>query len=184
MDCRKCGDDLTAFIDGEIAGSAAERMKQHLENCSPCRDEFKELKDSAALVESHSGALELDPEIWNNLRARIAEMPAPGDSSGLFRFLVVNRWTTAAATLAATVILSLGLWIYVQYQASEREFQLFVKEYIQTRSAAEQVHSLQLLEAAEKNPFNLEGTGLITTENPFADPRTPEITNPFRSEER
>jgi hypothetical protein len=183
MDCRQCNDDLTAYIDGELAESVAEQMRHHLEKCPPCRAEFVDLKDSATFVVAHAQVLEPVPEIWNNLRSRIAEMPAPNGSFGFFRLLVVNRWAAAAATLAATIVLSLGLWGYMQYQQSQSEIEAYMSNYVQRRNISEQLHTLQLIEA-EHGQSAVETTGLGTMENPFAQMRPISFNNPFRSEER
>ena len=183
MDCRQCNEDLTAFIDGELGGAGAEQMKLHLDKCPPCRAEFQELQGSAAFVEVNSRTLEPVPEIWNNLRSRIAEMPTSAGSHGFFRFLVMNRWAPATATLAATAVLALGLWGYLQSQASRAEFEAYMSEYIQTRMADEAVHSNQVAEA-ERNPWKADLIDAAFRENPFAQGRPAAIENPFQTEER
>jgi hypothetical protein len=121
--------------------------------------------------------------MWNNLRARISEMPSPTGPPGFFRFLVLNRWTAAAATVAATVVLALGLWGYLQHQQSERELQSYMSEYIEMRNITERLHSLDRVEAAPGTP---EPSVLraVYDENPFAASRSVSFDNPFRSEER
>ncbi|MBZ5500274.1 MAG: zf-HC2 domain-containing protein [Acidobacteriia bacterium] len=183
MDCRQCNDDLTAYIDGELADSTADEMSRHLEKCRPCHDEYQDLRDSAVFVVSHTQELEPVPEIWNNLRSRIAEMPAPADAFGFFRFLVVNRWAAATATLAATLILALGLWGYMQYQQSQNELETYMNDYIQMRTITERLHTLQLMEA-DNTPPSVETAAPGSVENPFADIRPVSYSNPFRSEER
>ena len=184
MDCRQCNEDLTAFIDGELGGSGAEKMQQHLDKCPPCRVEFRELKDSAVFVEANSCTLEPVPEIWNNLRSRIAEMPSPSGSSGFFRFLVINRWSTAAATLAATVLLAMGLWWgYLYRQPSRAALEAYMNEYIQGRMADESAHSAQIAEA-DRNPWRADLVQAAYHGNPFASDRPEAIQNPFQTEAR
>jgi hypothetical protein len=183
MDCRKCNEDMTAYLDGELDGSTAEKMSVHLDRCPPCRDEYRGLQDSAAFVAAHSGQIDPAPELWNNLRVRIAEMPPPSSTGGIFRFLVVNRWAAALATLAATAVLAVGLWSYVQYQTSQSELKGSFQLYFQTRKVAERLHHRQLVDA-EKEAFQEEFAGPKILENPFADIRPVSLVNPFRSEQR
>ncbi len=180
MDCPECCDNLTAYLDGELAEALVERMKRHLEECAPCRVEFRELRESSDFVARNVRALEPVPEIWNNLRARIAEMPAPGGSFGFFRILVLNRWKAAAATLAATVILALGLWGFLQYQQSQRELASYMSEYLQKRAIQESMHALRM-NGENNNPSPvLKGY----PDNPFMSIKAVSFDNPFRSEDR
>lgn len=120
MDCQQCSNELTAFIDGELAGPDADRIREHLKKCEPCRDQRDEIVNSATFVAEHTIELEPVPEIWNNLRARIAELPPPTESGGFFRFLAITRWPAMIATMAATIVLALGLWGYYRHAQSQR----------------------------------------------------------------
>jgi len=183
MDCRLCNDELTAYIDGELSSSAAAEMRKHLEKCPPCHEELQALREAAAFVESHAREVEPVPEIWNNLRARIAEMPAPTGPSGFFQFLVVNRWAAAVATLASTVVLALGLWGYMERQASQRVFESYMNDYLLMRAVTERLHAVQIRQA--KHLLSEGGiTRWMPSENPFMDGRRVSLANPFVSEER
>ncbi len=183
MDCQRCLDDMTAFMDGELAGSAAEEMRDHLKKCPPCQAEYRDLKDSTAMVVEHVGELEPVPEIWNNLRNRIAEMPPPSRSLSPFHFLVVNRWAAAVTTVAATMALALGTWSYVQHQQAQSDLESSLSGYVRIRTITERYHSRQLT-AADKPSFNMNYFGPNDMRNPFADIRPVSLTNPFKPEER
>ena len=183
MDCRLCSDELTAYLDGEISGTAAEQIRRHLEECPPCQDELQALRGAAAFVESHAREVDPVPEIWNNLRARIAAMPPPASRSGFFQFLVVNRWAAMAATLTSTVILALGLWGYLAHQSSRKALESYMSDYIAMRAVTERLHAV---EARQWRHLKSEG-GVARTpfpENPFVDHRPVSLANPFVSEER
>ena len=183
MDCRLCSDDLTAYLDGELSSSAAEQIRQHLGKCPRCLDDFQALRGAAAFVESHAREVEPVQEIWNNLRARIAEMPAPDGPSGFFQFLVVNRWAAAAATLTSTVVLALGLWGYMERQASQRAFESYMNDYLLMRTVTERLHAVQIRQA--KHMLSEGGvTRSSFSENPFFEGRPVSLANPFVSEER
>jgi hypothetical protein len=183
MECRLCSDELTAYIDGELSSSSAEKIREHLEKCPPCHEELQALREAAAFVESHAREVEPVPEIWNNLRARIAEMPAPAGPPGFFQFLVVNRWAAAAATLASTAILALGLWGYMERQASQRAFESYMNDYLLMRTVTERLHAVQIRQT--KHMMAEGGVArLMLSENPFVEGRSFSLANPFISEER
>ncbi len=183
MDCRDCSSELTAYIDGELGVDAAEKMKVHLEKCRPCHDEFLGLRDATAFVETNAPELEPVPEIWNNLRSRIAEMPPPGKASGFFHILTWNGWITVAATVAASAVLAIGLWGYWQHLEAERTLLSYMNDYIEKRAITERFHRLQLTQLRRNGySFGLLGPGTI--ENPFSAERPASIENPFRMEER
>lgn len=183
MDCRQCSDDLTAYMDGELAESAAQQLKQHLEHCELCRAEYEELRDTATFVSEHAADLEPVPEIWNNLRSRIAELPAPAGSFGVFRFLAMNRWAGMLSTVAATAVLALGLWGYERYEQSRSELESYMNEYIQMRAAQERQYELQMIQERDDA---LQGAPEAerAIDNPFADTRPVALTNPFHAEAR
>jgi len=183
MDCRLCSDELTAYLDGELSGAAAERVRRHLEECPPCQDELQALQGAAAFVESHARKVEPVPEIWNNLRARIAAMPPPAGRPGFFQFLVVNRWAAMAATLASTAVLALGLWGYLAHQASQKAIESYMNDYILMRSVTDRLYAVEMrqwrhLRSEEGVPWT------PVSENPFVDQRPVSLANPFVSEER
>jgi hypothetical protein len=184
MDCHKCNDDLTAFLDGEIAGLQRDEMESHLEKCPPCRQECEDLRGTATLISNYAADLDPAPQIWNNLRVRIMEMPAPVTPPGFFRFLVLNRWATATATMAATVLLALGLWGYMEYRQSQDDLAIYMDDYIQMRNLTERLHSLQVVQSSSSAGFATEALGPEVPENPFAEIRPVSMTNPFRAEER
>jgi len=183
MDCRLCSDELTAYLDGELSAADATRIRQHVEACPPCQDELQALRGAADFVESHVQAVEPVPEIWNNLRARIAAMPAPADRSGFFQFLVVNRWAAMLATLASTAVLALGLWGYLAHQAAQQALESYMNDYILERSVAERLYAVQIRQW--RNLTSVAGVNWVpVSENPFVDQRPVSLANPFVSEER
>ena len=183
MDCRQCNEDMTAYMDGELEGSAAEEMRIHLAKCPPCHGEYRDLRDSTALVVAHARELDPVPEIWNNLRNRIAEMPPPAGSFSIFRFLTVNRWATAITVLAATIALAVGMWDYMQYQQSQSDLEASLNGYVRIRTVAERFHGRQLAKAQNVS-LNMDYFGPKDLKNPFAEPQPVSYTNPFKSEDR
>jgi anti-sigma factor RsiW len=190
MNCRQCSDDLTAYIDGELPDQMAEQIKVHLKECPPCDSEYRDLREAGVFIESHAGDVAPVPELWNNLRSRIAEMPPPTNSSGFFRFLVMNRWVAATATVGATVVLAIGIWSYMRYQDSQQELQSYMNQYLEQRSLMEQIHSQQIRRAnyspatiADREDIIVDNPFAVTG-NPFAGMRPVSLDNPFQTEAR
>jgi hypothetical protein len=180
MDCPKCHDDLTAYLDEELPVAETQEMKLHLEKCAPCREECEGLQSSTSLIAIHVGEIDPAPEIWQQLRSRLQEMPPPTGFFGLFRFLIGYRWVAALGTVAATLLLAAGMWGILQYRRTQRELESYMNDYIRMRNTAEQLHTLRIAQP----PSAIEPMGHHTLENPFAEIRPVSITNPFRAEER
>jgi anti-sigma factor RsiW len=184
MDCRECKGDLTAYLDGELPGAASERVRQHLNHCPPCRTEYEGLQESVSFVASHAPAIEPMPELWNNLRARISELPAAPRSSGLSAYFLMNRWAAAAATLAATVVLAIGLSAYYQHLDRQRkDLEEYRNAYVQMRTMQERDYIELIRETrADVPPIGIRAH--LEAENPFARPPREAPNNPFKVEAR
>lgn len=156
MDCKRCCEDLTAYLDGELAPARAAEIASHVRACAPCGLELKELQEAGEFVRRHAVMLEPRPEIWNNLRARIALRPEAGPARSWLAGWLWNRRLAAAGAAAAVV---LGVWGYVAHRESRRSLERYMMEYIQQRETV---------------------AGAV--ENPFVLP--PEFENPFRPEEQ
>jgi anti-sigma factor RsiW len=183
MDCERCANDLTAYLDGELSGTRSLEVKSHLEICQPCREEYRSLELSARFVETHVRELQVQPKIWNHVQAHISVMEAPAPSPGLFQLLTMNPWWSAAGTVVAAAALVLGLWSYLHNQAVKRDLIQYMTQYIQAREVQEQAHQAQA--------FNLENAGAEAdpvhpeyTDNPFVTANSTPDMNPFRSEDQ
>jgi anti-sigma factor RsiW len=171
MDCQQCSNNLSAHLDGELLSSFEQEVTSHLQGCKKCHHEFRELEASVEFVAMHSRDLELKPDIWNNLRGRIAPMPVPGH---LNRLWGQYRWLTAAAAIAATIVLAIGLWSYV---AEQREIRQYMSDYIAEREREEQVRRTRI-NAVQR--IETEAPAFIELENPFGTTRPVSVENPFR----
>lgn len=63
ISCTECFDQVSRFVESEVSGqSAAAQMpllKQHLDQCRACRDEYEALRD-LRLLEEQDGMPSLD----------------------------------------------------------------------------------------------------------------------------
>ena len=175
MDCRQCSNNLSAYLDGELLSSYEQEVSSHLQGCASCARELREMEAAVQFVETHAHDLELNPELWNNLRTRIAPMPAPlrGGFSGLW---ARNRWLAAAASVAAAIVLAVGLFAYMDY-AEEREIRQYMSDYIREREREDQLTN-SLFNAVQTN--ETDAPEFIELANPFATVRPVSNQNPFR----
>jgi anti-sigma factor RsiW len=173
MDCRQCQDEMTAYLDGELPPATSELVRVHVERCQFCADEFQGLEESSAFIDTRLNALELRPQIWGHVRARISAEPA-GARPGLLGVFLGHRWVVATATLAAVAILALGIWSFRQRQVDQRDLEQYMSDYLQFREQQEQRKQPRLLVPPQDLP---EDSG-----NPFMSIRATMIDNPFRQE--
>jgi predicted anti-sigma-YlaC factor YlaD len=171
MDCRRCTDNLTAFLDGELNPSDSERIRQHVDSCPACAGELRALKEAADFVESHRGDLEPRPESWNLIRARISAE----DSRSPARLFAFSRWGIAAAALAVCVMLGAGYLRYQQVQ--KRDLDSYIAQYLRER-AARSVRAARNARGADTE------IAIPYAHNPFTEIKSILTDNPFRSEDR
>jgi anti-sigma factor RsiW len=172
MDCARCIEELTAFLDGELNPADSERVRSHLDTCASCTDELRSLREAADFVESHQRELELRPGSWNLVRARISAMDSPSP----FRFLAPNRWRIAMASLAIIAALGIG---YIQYhQVQRRSLDKYIAQYMRDRRAQQPARPVF---SDFRAGFKSEDS---RARNPFAEFRTTITDNPFRLEDR
>ncbi len=181
MNCESCSEDLTAYIDGELSETRARDVRAHLDKCGVCRDEHQSLELSARFVETHARELQMRPESWNIVRARISTLQAP--APGLFHLLMSNLWWSTAATALATTVLALGFWGYMRHVESQRDLTHYMSQYIQAREEQEQIHQITPIESDS----SATDAGALHPEyvnNPFVTVKSSADMNPFRSEEQ
>ena len=109
----------------------------------------------------HAATLELRPEMWNNLRARIPVRPELRGYAGWFQGWLGNRRLAALGGLAATAAMVLGLWGYIAHRESQRSLERYMREYVQQRETM---------------------NGRL--DNPFVVSEPTSFENPFRSREQ
>jgi len=173
MDCTRCAEDLTAYLDGELSDADAGQVRSHLAVCPACAGQLAGLREAAGFVKSHPGELEVRPEMWNLVRARISARP---EFPSLFRFLAPGRWRYAMAAVAVAVVFALG---YIHYQQVQRKsLDQYISRYLQERQT-------RMPSPPAFADFRASlGSGDSRAYNPFADLKDNLTDNPFRSEDR
>ncbi len=181
MDCERCTEDISAYMDGELDAGLAQQLESHLAGCRACAQEFQGLKASAVFVESHAPELELRPQVWHNVRARISTAPAPARLEGLLDLILGRRWLAAIATVA--LLVTIGTWGYLRHQESQKQLSRYMAEYIQTREMQEQREHAR----SSQTPITVADAGNDRSEsdnNPFVVVQFSPDENPFKSEDR
>jgi anti-sigma factor RsiW len=182
MDCERCADDLTAFLDGELSPGKSKEMQAHLNSCRHCAEELSSLSDSANFINSRTKEIPLKPEIWNNIRARLSTMDVSTRSAGFSLFWQWHRWWVAATAVATAMGLALGFWGYLRYAESQASLRVYMEEYVAARKAQEQMPRIPAT-LVSGNPSE---AGMISSENsdnPFSEPVAISYNNPFHSED-
>jgi len=105
---------LSAYLDGELAGRAAQWMARHVARCAACAEALEGLRRAQAALRAAPRSAP-PAEAWDRLRERMA---APARADGLpapRRRLLRHRWVPAAAGL----LMALGAAIYLAYDPGQ-----------------------------------------------------------------
>ncbi|MGH9966415.1 MAG: anti-sigma factor family protein [Pyrinomonadaceae bacterium] len=129
MKCDDCLRVIEEYFDGELNTQDELQLREHLDNCSSCSSVLENLRADQAVYAHYDSSIEVSPQLWAGVRARIASHgPAPRVSA-LQRFQVWLGNTFAlpsvsGAVAAALVIFSVGLTIvvmkYISWPAKDR----------------------------------------------------------------
>jgi anti-sigma factor RsiW len=110
--CESIRASLDAWLDGELNQSDAEAIRLHVENCSACKEDRRQLESLDAslrsILESEASRLAFEP-FWRGVRQKIAVQP---------KWYDVMQWLRPAfagprlawAVPAVIVLLLGGLW--------------------------------------------------------------------------
>jgi hypothetical protein len=101
-------DQLSAYLEGELSGRAAEVVRAHLEGCAACAGAAADLK---AIV---AGARRLDrpeppPTLWSSIEGALAQADAAPPLGAWRRFFVRGFAMGGLAGAAAVVLIGLGV---------------------------------------------------------------------------
>ncbi|MET7336243.1 mycothiol system anti-sigma-R factor [Nonomuraea sp. NPDC005650] len=75
-DCREVLDKVYAYLDGELTDNDVVEIRVHLEECSPCLQEYDLDKAIKALVHKHCGCDPVPGDLRSKVLARIAQVRA------------------------------------------------------------------------------------------------------------
>jgi anti-sigma factor RsiW len=171
-ECKRCRENLTAYLDEELSPAESAEVRSHLEACAACAGELGSLQAAADFIGSHTSELESPPASWTRIQARISEenLRSP------FLFPAVNRWRFALATMVFLAALTLGY--FWRQQVQQRSLDEYISQYIKARESGA---GFRLLNGRSTDGIAAED---IRAHNPFIEVKANLDLNPFRSEDR
>lgn len=114
MRCDDCQVVIEEYFDGELTEQTALRVRRHLDGCLSCSVMLQTLTAEQAVYVAGRSEIQVPPDLWSGVRARIALDQQAEPSSPLER---LQKWLSRAfvlprisgLTAAALVILAVGL---------------------------------------------------------------------------
>lgn len=117
MDCEKCQQLLSDFLEGTLKGGVRAALGAHLEGCAPCaevRDELQVIVSAARESREHLYAPPDSRAMWLRISntiegeralrpAAAAAKPAAPERAGLWARLFQRRWELTLPQMAAAV---------------------------------------------------------------------------------
>ena len=105
MDCKRDREEITAYVDGELAGEARAELESHIETCASCRAEVaaqERLAEAFAARPEVTPAGDFEARFW----ARVArEREAQGTSW--------VRWLSWRHILGVAVVTAVALLLFL-----------------------------------------------------------------------
>jgi hypothetical protein len=163
---------LTAHLDGELSPTESAGVRSHLESCAACAGELGSMQEAADFIGSHVRELEPGSASWTRIRSRISDE----NSRSPLRFLALNRWRFALATMMFLAAIALSYFWHQQVQ--QRDLNEYISQYVKAREAGK--HFLLLIGKARPGI----DTENFSADNPFIEVKATMDINPFRSEDR
>lgn len=106
-DCKNIREQLSAFIDGELSGDQDADVRQHLDQCSECRNDWQQLSHLDELLENR---LTIDRLVQRNVDAiRKREEARRTYANRPFASMQRSSWWVGLLAVAAAVALYVGL---------------------------------------------------------------------------
>ncbi len=183
MKCKRCNDEMSSYLDGELSIADARDLESHIRACAPCAAELQSLETSSRFVANHSREVELRPQVWQKVSARVAESPEPQAAWSILEFLGGRRLALLGSAITLALLLMAGGWGVLKYRETERALVQYMADCIHVRDAQEEA------ETAQQNIISQDSqeTAEIETDaqdNPFSSVSYDSDDNPFRSEDQ
>ncbi|MCX5904902.1 MAG: zf-HC2 domain-containing protein [Proteobacteria bacterium] len=122
-DCNKIQNDLTAYLDGELAGKQSLFVSGHLTTCPSCRQELETLRQSLDLVlewKEIEPSADFDRVFWKKVAAHEEQKSR---KPGIFSFV----WSLLTANYIATPV-ALALLLLITFFQSKTPQELGLQD--------------------------------------------------------
>jgi putative zinc finger protein len=114
MRCDDCQLVIEEYFDGELNEQTALRVRRHIDGCPSCSRVLQNLTTEQAVYVAGRSEIQIRPDLWSGVRARLA-LEQQAEPSGFLRRL--QTWLSSAfvlprisgLTAVALVILAVGL---------------------------------------------------------------------------
>lgn len=100
---------LAAYQDGELSTEETARVKNHLAECSTCREGLAAMQ-GVSVLERERPSEALPDRVWKQIEAEVREEHRPKSGPARVVSLLSQAGTRAAAVAAAVVLIIGGLW--------------------------------------------------------------------------
>ncbi len=113
------GEDLSAYMDGEMAAERKDYVERHCAVCERCRDELRQLERMRRMVVASDPAAGLDERDLTQAVMRRIRM-----ESAVRRSIwpsVPNGWRWAAAAAACVAVVAVSAYFVLPAMVSDRE---------------------------------------------------------------
>lgn len=169
MKCEECQEVIEEYFDGELGERASVDVRAHIMNCEACARSLEALKDEQSTYALYCRDLEVRPELWAGVAARIRqEEPARGAP-----FLV--RWSRQLAELFGTPRLSPALTFALLVLAVGATAGLM--KFMQSRSASVQPVAQKQPDNSTTSPQKLSDDGSNSPANATGDKESGAVEN-------
>lgn len=108
MNCKEVRSKLSEFIDGELDAATRADVSAHIETCTGCRRELRELEETIGLLHSLE-EVKVPADLAGRVRRRIAEDSARPAAGRSWYFLSSPQFRVAAAACLVLGICTYGL---------------------------------------------------------------------------
>ena len=116
--CHKNRKSLALLAAGALDPSQSASLRQHIDECLPCRRHFEELtRTCAALGETELPTVEYDAA---NFHRRLVRMVTPRSSAGSNAMMLWGRWRPRLIASAAVFVLVALAFVCLQIPSRER----------------------------------------------------------------
>jgi len=124
MKCERCQPLLEDYFDGELEQQISSQVSAHLSSCSACEKLGAEMKLEREIYSRYQRDVDVTPDIWANVRARIQEekQPEPGLLARVREWIArgFSGPRLSPALAAALVILTIGITVGVMSYLQSR----------------------------------------------------------------
>ncbi len=110
MNCEKCQDLISDFVDGALSQEDQARLNLHLEECLGCADVRNDLQGIVGYCRDHRGEYAAPPNekaLWLRIRNMIeagASVPAPATARKSWTSWISRSWELSFSQLAAAAV--------------------------------------------------------------------------------